>query len=135
MKNKRLMKRVLHWGLRLFIFVFFFIIILYFILPPLLSSDRAREKASLYLAKALKRPVVMESLAFSWKYGFSISQMNITNHDRTPLLVLHSVQLLPDWRALLAKKFKAASLTIKGIALTIIRDKTGKIQGENLVAS
>ena len=125
----------MHWGLRLFIFVFIFIIILYFILPPLLSSDGAREKASLYLAKAFERPVVMGSLAFSWKDGFSISQLNITNQDRSPLLVLHSVQLLPDWRALLAKKFKAASLTIKGIALTIIRDKTGKIRGNDLVAS
>jgi hypothetical protein len=135
MKNKRLMRRVLRLGLRLFIFVFIFIIILYFILPPLLSSDRAREKASLYFSKALKRPVMMGGLAFSWKDGFSISQLNITNQDRTPLLVLHFVQLLPDWRALLARKFKAASLTIEGIALTIIRDKTGKIRGDDLVAS
>ena len=135
MKNERLIRQVLHWGLRLFIFVFIFIIILYFILPPLLSSDRAREKASLYLAKVFKRPVVMGTLAFSWKDGFSISQLNITNQDRSPLLVLHSVQLLPDWRALLARKFKATSLTIKGIALTIIRDKTGKIRGDDRVAS
>ncbi|HJX31285.1 MAG TPA: AsmA-like C-terminal region-containing protein [Thermodesulfobacteriota bacterium] len=87
------------------------------------------------MAKAFKRPIAMGNLAFSWKDGFFISQLNITNHDRTPLLVLHSVQLLPDWRALLTRKFKAASLTIEGIALTIIRDKTGKIMGDDLVAS
>ena len=125
----------MHWGLYFFVFVLMVIIILYFIFPPLLSSERARQKASLFLTKAFKRPVVMQSLTFSWKEGFSISRLCITNQDRTPLLVLNFVQLLPDWRALLAKKFKATSLTIKGIKFTIIRDKTGRIQGDNLVAT
>jgi hypothetical protein len=127
MKSKLLMRWVLRWSLCLFIFLFIFIIILYVILPPLLSSDRAREKASLYLANTFKRPAVIEHLAFSWKDGFSISRLSVTNRDRTPWLVLHSVELLPDWRALLATKFKASSLTIGGIELTIKRDKNGRV--------
>ncbi|WAC08394.1 MAG: hypothetical protein OS130_04160 [Thermodesulfobacteriota bacterium] len=137
MKNKSLMRRVLQGSLRLFIFLFIFlfigIIILYFFLPPFLSSDRARENASLYLAKVCNRPVMIDHLAFSWKDGFFISQLSITNRDRTPFLVLHSVELLPGWQSLLATKLKAASLTIKGIELTIRRDQNGKIMNGNTV--
>ena len=131
------MRRILQWSLRLFIFLSIFllicIVISYFVLPPLVSSDRARENASLYLAKAFNRPVMIDHLAFSWEDGFSISRLSITNRDRTPLLVLHSVSLLPDWRSLLVTKFKACSLTIERIELAIRRDKNGKIMNGDTV--
>ena len=127
-----MMKRFLRWGVGLFLFVFIFIALLYFILPPLFSSGFAREQASTYLTKTLKRPVTMEHLAFSWEKGVAISELNITTQDQSPLLVLHSFQLLPDWWSLLTRKIEAFFLAVEGIELTIIRDKTGKIITSNL---
>lgn len=102
------------------------IITLLLVLPPLLSSDFAKEKAALYLAKYLQRPVLIDKLSFSWRKGLVVSNFNIKNKDQSPFFNLSDIKLIISWTDLITGKINIQTLTINGIEATLIRDESGK---------
>ncbi len=101
-------------------------IVLLLALPTLLSSDFARGNITAYLSKDLKRPVSINTLSFSWGKGISLSGLTIKDKDQKPFLDLNELKLIISWLSLLAGKIDIDDLTINGIDLTLIRDKSGK---------
>jgi hypothetical protein len=101
-------------------------ITLLLLLPPLLSSDFAKGKAALYLAKDLQRSVSIDKLSFSWRKGLVVSDFNIKNKDQTPFFNLSYLELIISWTDMIIGKINIQSLAINGIEATLIRDESGK---------
>ena len=95
-------------------------------LPSLLSSDFARQKIEGSLSQELKKPVSIETISFSWGEGLAVSNFTSLNRDQTPFVNLVSLKLLLSWSSLLSGKLDIVTLDIKGIDVTIARDKEGK---------
>ena len=97
-----------------------------FALPSLLSSNFARHKIEDYVSQELKKPVSVEAISFSWGEGLAVSNFTSVNEDQTPFVSLPALKLLLSWPALLSGKLDIVTLDIKGIDVTITRDKEGK---------
>ena len=101
-------------------------IVLLLALPAVLSSDFARQKIEGYLSQELKKPVSIEAISFSWGEGLSVSNFKSVNRDQTPFVNLSALKLLLSWPSLLSGKLDIVTLDIKGIDVTVTRDKEGK---------
>ena len=101
-------------------------IVLLLALPAVLSSDFARQKIEGYLSQELKKPVSIEAISFSWGEGLSVSNFKSVNRDQTPFANLSALKLLLSWPSLLSGKLDIVTLDIKGIDVTVTRDKEGK---------
>ena len=101
-------------------------IVLLLALPAVLSSDFARQKIEGYLSQELKKPVSIEAISFSWGEGLSVSNFRSVNRDQTPFATLSALKLLLSWPSLLSGKLDIVTLDIKGIDVTVTRDKEGK---------
>jgi uncharacterized protein involved in outer membrane biogenesis len=101
-------------------------IVLLLALPALLSSDFARKKIESYLSQELKKPVSIEAISFSWGEGLAVSNFTSVNRDQTPFVNLAALKLLLSWSSLLSGKLDIVTLDIKGIDVTVTRDKEGK---------
>ena len=97
-----------------------------FALPSLLSSNFARQKIEGYVSQELKKPVSIEAISFSWGEGLAVSNFTSVNEDQTPFIKLSTLKLLLSWPSLLSGKLDIVTLDIKGIDVTITRDKEGK---------
>lgn len=129
------MRLILKWTMGLCIIVLILIICLFFALPPLLSSDFARNKVVESLHENLKRPVSMETLSFSWTKGLTVSGLNILEKDQSPFLKLQDFAFDISWPALAIRKIIIQNLDITGIELYITRDKSGKTNISDLLES
>jgi len=109
------------------------IITLLLVLPPLLSSDFAKEKAAVYLAQYLQRPVSIDKLSFSWRKGLVISDVNIKNKDHSPFFNLLDLKLIISWTDLIIGKINIQTLAINGIEAILIRDESGKTNISDLL--
>jgi hypothetical protein len=101
-------------------------IVLLLALPALLSSDFARQKIESYLSQELEKPVSIEAISFSWGEGLAVSNFTSVNRDQTPFVNLAALKLLLSWSSLLSGKLDIVTLDIKGIDVTVTRDKEGK---------
>ena len=97
-----------------------------FALPSLLSSNFARQKIEGYVSQELKKPVSIEAISFSWGEGLAVSNFKSVNNDQTPFVTLSALKLLLSWPSLLSGKLDIVTLDVKGIDVTITRDKDGK---------
>ena len=97
-----------------------------FALPSLVSSNFARQKIEGYVSQELKKPVSIDAISFSWGEGLVVSNFKSVNNDQTPFVTLPALKLLLSWPSLLSGKLDIVTLDVKGIDVTITRDKDGK---------
>jgi hypothetical protein len=103
-----------------------------FALPPLVSSNFARQKIEGYVSQELKKPVSIDAISFSWGEGLVVSNFKSVNNDQTPFITLPALKLLLSWPSLLSGKLDIVTLDVKGIDVTITRDKEGKTRAEGM---
>jgi hypothetical protein len=116
---------ILKAGLGFFIFFIVMCIAIVLVLPTVLSSDFTRQKIESYVSQELQKPVSIEGISFSWREGLSVSHFKSVNEDQTPFISLTTLKLLLSWPSLLSGKLDIVTLDIRGIDVTITRDKDG----------
>ena len=109
--------------------------ILLLALPSLLSSDFARQKIEGYLTQELKKPVSIGAISFSWGEGLAVSNFRSVNKDQSPFINLSDLKLLLSWSSLLSGKLDIVTLDIRGIDVTVTRDKEGRTTVSELLGT